>query len=614
MAIFSETSNQLGTRRNVFMAVMGIVVAIFIGRLIQLQIIQGSQYRLQADAQGIKQMTIQPIRGALYDRNGYIVVGSDGSHSLYVTPNTFDSASKKRVAELLSMSPKALDTLIKRYEVNEYSPARILRDIDDTTWAKLNEFYHELAGVELENETKRFYSDDVRASHILGYVKEIDRKEMNKSEYYTLGDVIGKEGIEKEFEDFLRGDKGFEFVAVNNRGQRIEQFNDGKSDQQPSNGFDLFLGLDAELQAYGEYLMKASNYTGAIVAIDPQTGEILAMVSAPDYDLNIFNGVTSMKEYNKLAKDTINRPLTNRATFGVYPPGSTWKILMAIAGLEEGLITPTSTISCGGSFAFGGRSWACHGGHGAVSVQRAIQASCNVFFYKLGLKMGIDTYNEWGSKFHFGKRLGVDVPEGATLLPSRAYYEKHFGKSWPKGIMVNLGIGQGELQVSPLQLAAYTAAIANDGRWIKPHFVSKVRNKKLGTIEDMQREVTDLKLNKEFLKVVQQGMSDVVNVPGGTAGHIKLPDIQIAGKTGTAQNKGKDHSWFISYAPFDNPKIAMCVLVENSGFGGTHAAPVSQKLINFYLNRVAVDGFVKFQDRPKPPPRADLKDEKIAKR
>lgn len=594
-------------RRNIFLAILVAVFLVFTGRLIQLQIVQGSQYRLQADAQGIKRMTIQPVRGALYDRNGYIIVASEGSHTVYVTPNKIDDESKEVLARILHTDTAEINSLIRKYKINPFTPIRIFRDVNDTAWAQLNEYYHLLAGVELENESKRYYEEEVRASHILGYVKEINRDEMERNDYYVPGDMVGKSGIEKEFEDFLRGEKGYEFVAVNNRGQRIESFNDGKSDQPPSNGFDLYLGLDAELQAYAEYLMKQSNYTGAVVAMDPSTGEILAMTSAPDFDLNIFNGVTSPEEYRTLSGDP-DKPLMNRATQAIYPPGSTWKPLMAIAALEEGLITPTSTISCPGSFTYGGRSWACHGGHGAVSVRRAIQASCNVFFYKLGLQMGIDTYHKWGQIFHFGERLRVDVPEGSTRLPSRAYYDKNFGvDKWPRGVLVNLGIGQGELAVNPLQLAAYTAAIANNGVWNRPHFVSKVKNKRLGTVEDVAFDSEDLGLNLEYLKVVQNGMYDVVNVPGGTAGHVKIPGVEVAGKTGTAQNShGKDHSWFVSYAPFNNPKIAMCVLVENSGFGGTHAAPLSRKLIKFYLTREAEDGFVPFLEREHPPARTDI--------
>ncbi len=610
MALLLDSSTSLQTRKNVFMIILAAALLVLAARLVQLQIVEGGSYRLQADAQGIKRMTIQPVRGAFYDRNGYVVVGSDGSHTLYVTPNQFDERSRMLLSEIVGLETTELDSLIDRYKTNAYTPARILRDINDTTWAKLNEYYYELGGVELENESKRFYSEDVRASHVLGYVKEINREDMDRSTFYQLGDMIGKTGIETEFESFVRGEKGFEFVAVNNRGQRIESFNDGMSDQSPLNGDDLFLGLDAELQAYGEHLMRINDYTGAIVAIEPETGEILAMVSAPDYDLEIFNGRTDPEEFRKIQSDERN-PQYNRATKTAYPPGSTWKPLMVIAAMEEGLITPTTTFSCPGSFFYGGRSWGCHGGHGAVAAQRAIQASCNVYFYKLGLKMGIDIYHKWGTKLGFGRRLGVDVPENPGLLPSREYYDKVLGAGkWYAGVMVNLGIGQGELGVNPLQLAAYTAAIANDGVWIQPHFVSKIRNKKLGTIEEVAYEFNDLKLKPETIEVVQAGMYDVVNKPGGTAGHVKIPGIDVSGKTGTAQNShGRDHSWFISYAPSDDPQIAMCVLVENSGFGGTYAAPLSKKLIDFYFNRVPTDGFVRFQDREKKPVRADISED-----
>jgi penicillin-binding protein 2 len=263
-------------------------------------------------------------------------------------------------------------------------------------------------------------------------------------------------------------------------------------------------------------------------------------------------------------------------------------MLMAIAAMKEGLITPTSTIPCGGSFSFGGRSWACHGGHGAVDVRKAIHVSCNVFFYKLGLQMGIDTYNKYGSLFHFGQRLGLDIPEAGTLLPSRKYYDKAFGAGkWPKGVMVNLGIGQGELLVNPVQLAAYAGALANGGTWHQPHLVRAVRNKRLNQEQLVDYVSEDLGIDPAFMKVIQEGMYDVVNTPGGTAKGAKLDSIVVAGKTGTAQTPGAkaDNAWFICYAPADKPKIAMCVLVEHSGFGGTHSAPIARKLVRYFFTR-----------------------------
>jgi penicillin-binding protein 2 len=308
----------------------------------------------------------------------------------------------------------------------------------------------------------------------------------------------------------------------------------------------------------------------------------------PRLPITTRSGAVDRKAINELYKDPAN-PLFNRATQTTYPPGSTWKMLMSVAGLMEGIITPKTTISCGGSFSMGSTTWKCHGGHGAVTVQKAIHVSCNVFYYKLALQLGIDKYQKYGKMFHFGEIQGADFLEGAGRLPSRRYYDKMFGKDkWPKGVMVNLGIGQGELGVSPLQLASYIAALCNGGTFHTPHVVRAVKNKRLGNeIEPVYYKPEPLGIPKEYMDVIRAGMFDVVNTPGGTARMAKIDSILVGGKTGTAQaGKGKlDHAWFVGFAPFDNPKIAVCVLVENVGFGGTHAAPIARKLMRFFLTR-----------------------------
>lgn len=574
------------TRKRVFIAAMLCVFTAFTARLVQLQLIQGPEYRTRSEAQGIKQIVREPIRGAIYDRYGHPIVANIPSYTVLVTPNKLTPASKVVLARILATDTATINDKIKQYKTNDYSPVRIWRDVDRQAWARLNELHAEIEGVDIVEESKRAYAGKVRASHILGYTKEINKDEISKfGDYYTPGDVVGKSGIESVFEDHLRGEKGYEFVAVNNRGQRVYAFNDGKNDRTPSNGFDLYLGLDMGLQQYAEHLLKG--YHGAVVALDPNNGEILAMASAPDYDPNLFSGITTRADYEKVAKDP-SKPLLNRATQAVYPPGSTWKMLMAIAGLKLGLIKPNSTISCPGSFTLGGNTWKCHGAHGAVNVRRAIHVSCNVFFYKLALQMGIDHYAEFGEMFHFGQKLGTDVFENPTLLPSRAYYDKRFGvNKWPRGVLVNLGIGQGELKVNPLQLAAYCAAIANGGTWYQPHLVRAIKNNQLGQYERADFKAEKLDLSPEIMDVIHAGMFDVVNTPGGTASGARLADITVAGKTGTAQaGKGRrDHAWFVCYAPYDKPKIAMCVLVENSGFGGTYSAPIARKLIHYYFTR-----------------------------
>lgn len=573
------------TRKRAFLVFTALVFLTFIGRLVQLQVIEGSAYRSRSEAQGIKQIVREPIRGAIYDRNGHAIVANIPSYSVLVTPNKITPETKVTLARILATDTATINEKIKQYKINNFSPVRIWRDIDRQAWVLLNEWHTELTGVDIVEESKRAYAGDIRASHILGYTKEINKDEILRlGDYYQAGDVIGKSGIEQAYEDHLRGEKGYEFVAVNNRGQRVNQFNDGKNDRTPSNGFDLYLSLDGGLQQYAEQLLQG--YHGAVVAIDPTNGEVLAMVSAPDYDPKVFSGLTSRADYEKLEKDP-SKPLLNRATQAVYPPGSTWKMLIGIAALQEGIITPNTTYHCAGGFTYGGNTWKCHGSH-TVNVRQAIHVSCNSFFGKLGLDMGIDIFNKYGKLFHFGEKLGTDVLEGRTRLPSRAYYDNAFGTNkWPKGVMVNLGIGQGELGVNPLQLAAYTSALANGGTWHQPHLVRAIKNVQLGQVERVKYESEDLGIRKDILDVIHEGMFDVVNVAGGTARGARLDSIMVAGKTGTAQaGKGKkDHAWFVCYAPYDKPKIALCVLVENSGFGGTYSAPIARKLIRYYFTR-----------------------------
>ena len=573
------------TRKRAFLVFTALVFLTFIGRLVQLQVIEGSAYRSRSEAQGIKQIVREPIRGAIYDRNGHAIVANIPSYSVLVTPNKITPETKVTLARILGTDTNTINEKIKQYKINNFSPVRIWRDIDRQAWVLLNEWHTELTGVDIVEESKRAYAGDIRASHILGYTKEINKDEILRlGDYYQAGDVIGKSGIEQAYEDHLRGEKGYEFVAVNNRGQRVNQFNDGKNDRTPSNGFDLYLSLDGGLQQYAEQLLQG--YHGAVVAIDPTNGEVLAMVSAPDYDPKVFSGLTTRSDYEKLEKDP-SKPLLNRATQAVYPPGSTWKMLIGIAALQEGIITANTNYHCGGGFTFGGNTWKCHGSH-TVNVRKALHVSCNSFFGKLGLDMGIDIFNKYGKLFHFGERLGTDVLEGSTRLPSRAYYDKAFGTNkWPKGVMVNLGIGQGELGVNPLQLAAYTSALANGGTWHQPHLVRAIKNVQLGQVERVKYESEDLGIRKDIMDVIHEGMFDVVNVAGGTARGARLDSIMVAGKTGTAQaGKGKkDHAWFVCYAPYDKPKIAMCVLVENSGFGGTYSAPIARKLIRYYFTR-----------------------------
>jgi len=391
-------------------------------------------------------------------------------------------------------------------------------------------------------------------------------------------------GLEKTYENFLRGTKGVQFVAVNSTGQKVSSFLDGKNDINAEEGFDLRLGIDKSLQELGEKLLKGKR--GGIVAVDPNSGEILALVSMPDYDIREFSGRTKSNLFSKLIKDE-GKPLFNRATQTIYPPGSTWKMLMGIAGLNEGLITPEKTINCPGSYEFGGRSWKCHGAHGATNLQKALHVSCNVFFNKLGPQLGIINFEKYGRAFGFGQKTFIDIPEDSKgKLPGEKFYKKQkLSPGEIRGRLVNLGIGQGEIGVSPLQMAVYCAALANKGIIYQPHIVRSVYNRKTKQLQDVayaSRKTIDMP--DEFWNVIHKGMYDVVNTPGGTAMNAKVPGISVCGKTGTAQNPhGEDHAWFIAFAPKVNPRIAICVLVENSGFGGTIASPIAQQLLMKYF-------------------------------
>jgi penicillin-binding protein 2 len=344
-------------------------------------------------------------------------------------------------------------------------------------------------------------------------------------------------------------------------------------------------GRDAHTQLLAEKLFEGK--TGALVALEPATGEIIAFVSSPQYDLSKFASVTSSQYWDSLRTDE-NKPIFNRATQSIYPPGSTFKMLVALAALDAGIINENFTVNCGGGYQFGDRYFKCLHVHGRVNVVDAIKESCNTFFYQLILKIGLERFAKYAREFGFGQKSGVDIPgEISGILPDSSYYNRVYGKGkWTRGFLVSLGIGQGELSATPLQLAKYTALIGNNGRSVQPHFVRAYIDKNTSEVVPLDFEEIKLDINQKALDLVKEGMFKVVNEPGGTATMVKLPDIEISGKTGTAQNPhGKDHALFVAYAPSENPQIAVAVVVENVGYGSTHAAPIAREVIKTYLQK-----------------------------
>jgi penicillin-binding protein 2 len=572
-------------RRRIFYATMLAIAALYVLRLVQLQIVEGSQYLAKTEMQAIKPIITDPVRGAVYDRNGTMIIHNIPAFSVSITPSEFDTSTIDFLARLLNIDRAELKDKIQRYrKISPTTAVKVFRDVSDSVIAAIEENRDLLPGVSIAPESKRLYDYVGNSPHIFGYTKEInDRQLETMGDYYRPGDMIGWSGLEASFENFLRGTKGVEYNAVDVKGRFVADFNDGKNDIQPEDGFDLVLGIDVRLQQYVDSLMNDKR--GAAVAIDPQTGEILALISKPDYDPRIFSGRTSPEVFAALQNDTL-KPQFNRATQTNYPPGSTWKMLMGLAGLQEGIIDESSTFTCHGTFTFGNRTFKCHGGtHGAINLRRALQVSCNSYFYQLALKLGVKKFTHYGQMFGFGTKSNLDIEENAGLIPSEEYMNRRKGKNgWGEGSLVNWGIGQGEIGVNPLQMASYTATLANKGIWRQPHVVRAVVNKKLHTMQPVEYATRRVPIDSQYYEIIHQGMFDVVNTPGGTAfKDLGRDGNNICGKTGTAQNPhGKDHSWFVCFAPRDKPVIAVCVMVENAGFGATVAAPIAQKIVQRY--------------------------------
>jgi len=572
------------SRRTFIYAFLIILFGVLSFRLFQMQILNQEAYEEKSADNSIKAIEQIPFRGVFYDRNLKVMVDNIPAYTLRITPADYDQKLNPLIDKILGADSGFVASILKKNRIySKYIPIRIKRGIEFEIVSWLEENEEHLPGVDYIVEMQRGYPFGIKGSHSFGYTKEISPNQLSKEkDYYVPGDYVGHNGIEKQYEKDLRGIKGFNYVLVNSKRKEIGKYKDGTEDKNSTKGKDLVLSYDADVQKVAEQQMIGKR--GAIVAIEPKTGEILALVSAPDYDLNQFSYVTSRQFLQDLYNDP-DKPSFNRATMSLKPPGSTFKMLAAIAALDMGVITPSTLINCGGGFTFG-RFFKCHGNHGSVNVIHAIEKSCNSFFYHLIYKIGLDKWKEYALKFGFSAKTGIDIgEESAGFIPGENYYVKMYGEKWPRSIMASLGIGQGEVSVSPLQLAQYVALIANNGHSFQPHIVK-------GYLDDNTRQIIPYKfpeiktgIKQEVFNIVKEGMFLVVN-GAGTATHIKMADIQISGKTGTAQNPhGKDHALFVCFAPSDNPQIAIAVVVENIGFGGTHAAPIAKAMIEAYLKK-----------------------------
>lgn len=551
--------------------------------LFKMQILENPTYEKKSEENSIKKIVRYAPRGVFYDRNGEVLVSNKPSFTLQITPSQYKPNLTSMLENVMQEDSGYIADVLNKYKgFASNRPIRIKRDIDFQTLAWYEENSENLSGVDYVIETQRDYSYGVIGAHIFGYTKEITSKELaQKKEFYDLGDYIGSKGLEKTYEEYLRGSKGYNLVLVDSRQRIISRYLSGKEDISPIKGKDLVLTLDLPTQQKAEELFLGKK--GAVVAIEPSTGEIIAFTSSPSFDLNSFASVTSGSTWNDLVNDP-DKPLFNRATMSIYPPGSTIKMLEALIGLEENIIDKDYSVNCQGGYRFGDRFFKCTHVHGSVDMERSIEKSCNTYYYKLMLEIGLEKWAEYMRKFGFGSKTEVDISEeSAGLVPDTEYYNRVYGpRGWTRGFLVSLGIGQGELSATPIQLAQYVSLLANSGETYKPHFVKGYINDD-GKLVKFPFEKINVDIKKENFEIVRKGMYDVVN-ESGTATWIKQQDVVIAGKTGTSQNPhGKDHALFVGFAPYDNPKIAVAVFVENVGFGSTHAAPIARDLIRSYL-------------------------------
>ncbi|HEY9166806.1 MAG TPA: penicillin-binding protein 2 [Candidatus Kryptonia bacterium] len=577
---FGSRARSVIMRGVVTVALLAIVI-----KLGDMQLMNEVVYGKKSESITTRIFVQQPLRGEIFDRNGKVLVENDPAYEVSVIPFEFKDSQIPAFSTLLQMDSSDISRRIQiGTQISPYFPVRLKRDISFATLSSIEEHLKEFKGVYFDIDPKRVYIGKARAAHVLGFTKEISEQQLETlGDYYKPGDIVGYTGLEASYETILRGQKGLKYLAVSASGQVMGSYEEGKIDVAAKDGNDLYLTLDEGLQAKAESLLVGQR--GAVVALDPNNGEVLAMVSAPDFDPDVFSGYTSKDEWDALMNNQ-DHPLFNRATMSVLPPGSTFKMVLASAALQEGIADESYTIHCTGVFYYGGRAFRCHGVHGTVNIIDAIEKSCNVFYYNLMLKVGLDTWTKYGQMFGFGEKTGIDLKEESPgVLPSRDYFDTVFGKNgWTNGYLVSLGIGQGELSCSPIQMAAYTMALANYGHYYQPHLVRYVRDRNNDKIYYTQYNDRTIPISKEVFDQVREGMYLVVNGSAGTGRVAAIPGVLVAGKTGTAQNpRGKDHAWFISFAPYEHPKIALAVLVENAGFGGSIAAPISKALIEYYL-------------------------------
>lgn len=585
----------LEKRKYVIGGFIVLIALIYLVRLFDLQLAD-ERYKRSADSNAFLKKTVYPSRGLIYDRNGELVVFNQPAYDVMLIPRDVQPFDTLDFCTTLNITKEALvkrfaDMKDKRLNpgYSSYTPQRLIAQLSAQDYGRLQEKLYRFPGFFIQKRILRQYKQPT-AANVLGNIREVSQADIDRDDYYSPGDYTGDLGIEKSYEPYLRGVKGTEILIRDARGRIQGRYADGANDIEPISGRDIKLSLDIKLQQYAESLMVGKR--GAVVAIEPATGEVLCMVSMPNYDPTLLVGRQRGKNYAKLVKDD-SWPLFDRALMGTYPPGSTFKPTQGLIFLQEGIIDLNTTYPCSHGYISGGLRVGCHAHGSPLPLKPALQTSCNAYFC-WGFKAMIDRRSKYGTpakafeiwKNHlvsmgYGYKLGIDLPgESRGFIPNAKFYDKFYSEGhWSANTIISVAIGQGEILATPLQIANLSATIANRGHFITPHVVKAIQD----TV--MPADILEVRtptVAAHYYNDVAEGMR--MAVTGGTCRRAAIPGIEVCGKTGTAQNPhGKDHSAFMGFAPYQEPKIAVAVYVENGGWGATYGVPIGSLVMEKYL-------------------------------
>ncbi len=579
-------------RRYVIGAIAVGIIVVYLIRLFTLQLLS-DDYRKSADSNAFRRDVLYPSRGLILDRNDSLLVYNEPSYNILVTMNDQVGIDTVDFCESVGISREEYEAKCEQIKsqkgYSRFKPQLFMTQIPQEKFLLIREKLFRFRGFEVEKRTQRRYATGL-AAHILGDVGEVSEKDIEEAEdgYYKSGDYIGKLGVERSYEKQLRGEKGLRILLRDVRGRVMGHYRDGEYDKAPVPGKNLTLSIDMKLQALAERLLEGK--MGAIVAIEPKTGEILCMASGPTYDPRTMIGRERGEVHKQLTQDPM-KPLLNRAIMGMYPPGSTFKITQALTGLQEGIITPETSFPCARGFNYKGLHLGCHGHGSPIPLVPAIGTSCNAYFCwtlnnMLSNRKKYHSQDEAMTKWKdymvsmgYGYRLGVDLPgEKRGMIPNADYYNDHL-KRWGPLSVISISIGQGEVTATPLQICNLAATVANRGYYIVPHVVHSIQDGALDTIYTQKHYTM---VERKWYEVAAAGMRRAVT--GGTCHGAAIPGYDVCGKTGTAQNRGHDHSAFMGFAPMEEPRIAVAVYIENGGFGATFGVPIGRLIMEQYLN------------------------------